>query len=147
MNRGWIWMLDCSFYEWITELTNKIILPLMNSLVRLSERNAWLALTVIGNKRKTNQRISQLFNSLPTNHINQAIWHLNSDYHVSRGFFLAWLLAFVKSFAWLVSHVVGLFVNMDNRKSFNFYHVWFVDVPRETKTNQLLDWKAMWTNL
>ena len=33
-------MLDCSFYEWITELTNKIILPLMNSLVRLSERNA-----------------------------------------------------------------------------------------------------------
>ena len=33
-------MLDCSFYDWIIESTNKIILPLMNSLVRLSERNA-----------------------------------------------------------------------------------------------------------
>ena len=49
-------MLDCSFYDWIIESTNKIILPLMNSLVRLSERNASLALTVIGNKRKTNQK-------------------------------------------------------------------------------------------
>lgn len=28
----------------------------------------------------------------------------------SRGFFLVWLLAYVKSFAWLVSHVVGLFM-------------------------------------
>ena len=35
LNRGWIWILDCSFYEWNIESTNKIIFSqLMNSLVR-----------------------------------------------------------------------------------------------------------------
>ena len=33
LNRDWIRILDCSFYEWIFEWTNKIIFPLMNSLV------------------------------------------------------------------------------------------------------------------
>ena len=34
LNRGWIRIFDCSFYNWIIESKNKIILPLMNSLVR-----------------------------------------------------------------------------------------------------------------
>ena len=33
LNRDWIRILDCSFYEWIIEWTNKIIFPLKNSLV------------------------------------------------------------------------------------------------------------------
>ena len=33
LNRDWIRILDCSFYESIFEWTNKIIFPLMNSLV------------------------------------------------------------------------------------------------------------------
>ena len=141
MNRGWIWMLDCSFYDWIIESTNKIILPLMNSLVRLSERNAWLALTVIGNKRKTNQKNFPTPNSLPTNHINQAIWHL-SDYHVSRSFFLAWLLAFVKSFARLVSHVDGLF--MDNRKTFSTMYGLLMSREKQKETNYLIEKPREW---
>ena len=48
LNRGWIRILDCSFYEWIIESTNKIIFPLMNSLT-CSDENAWPALTVSHN--------------------------------------------------------------------------------------------------
>ena len=28
LNQDWIWILDCSFYEWIIESTNEIIFPL-----------------------------------------------------------------------------------------------------------------------
>ena len=33
LNRGPIWLLDYSFYEWIIESRNRIIFPLMNWLV------------------------------------------------------------------------------------------------------------------
>ena len=40
-----------------------------------------------------------------------------SCYPASRGFSLAWLLAFTKSFAWLVYHVVDLFTPSEKRFS------------------------------
>lgn len=85
---------------------------------------------------KRTKRISQLFNSLPTNHINQAIRHL-SDYHVSRSFFLAWLLAFVKSFARLFSQVDGLF--MDNRKTFSTMYGLLMSREKQKETNYLIE--------
>ena len=33
LNRGPIWLLDYSFYEWTIESTNQIIFPFMNLLV------------------------------------------------------------------------------------------------------------------
>ena len=36
LNRGPIWLLDYSFYEWIIESTNRIIFPFMNLLVWLA---------------------------------------------------------------------------------------------------------------
>ena len=42
-------------------------------------------------------------------HHNQGMPNVCSDYPASRGFSLAWLLAFTKSFAWLVCSVVSFF--------------------------------------
>ena len=41
----------------------------------------------------------------------------SEGYPASRGFSLAWLLAFTKSFSWLVCHVVGLLHPMRNLRS------------------------------
>ena len=41
----------------------------------------------------------------------------SEGYPASRGFSLAWLLAFAKSFSWLVCHVVGLLYPMRNLRS------------------------------
>ena len=38
-------------------------------------------------------------------------------YPASRAFALAWLLAFTKSFAWLVCRVVGLFTQLSDRQA------------------------------
>ena len=47
INRGWIWILDCSFYEWIIESTNEIIFPLIKWIHEfVSDGNAWPALTL-----------------------------------------------------------------------------------------------------
>ena len=43
-----------------------------------------------------------------------------SCYPVSRSFSLAWLLAFTKSFTWLVCHVVGLFTPCENKPTVKY---------------------------
>ena len=56
MNRGAIWLLDYSFYEWIIESTNRIIFPFIHST---SDRNAWHALTGLSQKKEKKALLGQ----------------------------------------------------------------------------------------